>query len=292
MSQKLDIDGNIVGPYGIDELRTFWFPEEKTKGHRREHLRDLDYDLIWDVTEMQVKVYVQAIFPNQLGSPLFQLAKEQALAPDEKTITGESRSKALDDDIKIAQGQDEDVNENDDDASEDQRRAVLSDNHTLVGSQPSTGPARGGEQRAGAESSTSNIGAYQQTSQGERPLTTSQNRQHQTQVQQQAHTQQQSPAQHRRTIPTDPPQQIQNQQVSASSGVLRPTVTSQRLPPNTPQSPATAPSSSSNTRTDGRRRDGKVPPQPHFKPQNLLTHPRLLHLQIPQEEVRLCLYLR
>ena len=247
MSQKLDINGNIVGPYSIDDLRSFMFPEKKVKGHRREKLRDLHYDLIWEITEMQVKVYVQAIFPNQVGPPLFQLAKEQALGPGEKTITGESRSKALDKDISIAHGREvaEEEEDDDEDASEDEKPEAHSSNYvsadndlrgqlTMVICQPE------------AESSTSNLGAHQQTSQIQ-PTTTSQNRQQQAQEQ------------NYRTLFAKAKQDLRAKQSAASSDVLNPTVTSQRQPLGTANLAVAPSSSSSNARTDGRRRDGEFP---------------------------------
>ncbi|PMD33385.1 hypothetical protein L207DRAFT_535414 [Hyaloscypha variabilis F] len=163
MSQKLDAQGNIVGPYERDDLRTFWSPEKKTKGRRRKKFRDLCYNLIWEITEMQVKVYVQALFPNQVGPALFQLAKEQALGPGEKTVTGESRSKALEKDIEIANGttQEHEDGDDDEDASEDERREI-----------PRSAPFRSQQdnehprsyQQSRTEASSSNSGTHQQSS--------------------------------------------------------------------------------------------------------------------------------
>jgi hypothetical protein len=101
MSQKLDSSGNLVGSYGIEDLESYWFPEAKRKGKRREKLRRLHYDLVWDITEIQVKVHVRALFPNQIGPRITQLAKERRLDEHERTLTGESRSNALIKDIEI-----------------------------------------------------------------------------------------------------------------------------------------------------------------------------------------------
>ena len=101
MSQKIDSTGTAVGPYGIDDLETYMFPNLKRKGKRREKFRRLHYDLVWDITEMQVKVHVRALFPNQIGPLTTQLAKQRQLGAHEKTLTGESRSKALGRDIEI-----------------------------------------------------------------------------------------------------------------------------------------------------------------------------------------------
>jgi hypothetical protein len=240
MSQKLDAEGNIVGPYDRDDLRAFIFPEKKVKGHRRQKLRDLHYDLIWEITEMQVKVYVRAIFLNQVGSPLFQLAKEEALGPDEKTVTGESRSKALDKDIEISNGANEEHGDDDEDASEDERRDIPSKTRALDGSQQVNVHPRQHTQSE-EETSSSNFGAH-----------------HLSQVDNSRATygQEQGRATTHRTIPNEFQEQIRPSWDSAPSGILRQSATSQGLPRHNTQLSAGA-SSSSNSRTDGRRRDGK-----------------------------------
>jgi len=218
MSQKLDAQGNIVGPYKRDDLRTFWFPKKKLRDHRRKRLREFHYDLIWEITEMQVKVYVQGIFQNQVGSPLSQLAKEQALGPDEKTVTGESRSKALDKDIEISNGANEEHNDDDDeDASDVERRDALARSQ-----QVNRHPRQ--HQQPEAETSSSNSGGHQQRSRTEvsRSRLTSE--------------QEQGRPTHR-TILSEVQEQIQG------------------LPQHNAQPSIGAPSSS-NSRTDGRRRDG------------------------------------
>lgn len=102
MSQKLDANGNPLGAYEKEELETFWYPEEYKKGRRRVRLRILNYELIWNITEMQVKVYIRALFPNPPGPLTTQLAKERAFEADETAYTGESRSRALERDIEIS----------------------------------------------------------------------------------------------------------------------------------------------------------------------------------------------
>jgi len=102
MSQKLDATGNHLGPYDIEDLESFMFPEEFRKGRRRLRLRRLHYELVWNITEMQVKVEVRPLFPNPPGPLTTQLAKERPFEAHEKSYAGESRSKALDRDIEIS----------------------------------------------------------------------------------------------------------------------------------------------------------------------------------------------
>ena len=102
MSQKIDATGNPLGAYEREDLETFWFPEEYKKGRRRLRLRILHYDLVWDITEMQVKVHVRAVFPNPTGALTTQLAKERPFEAHETIYTGESRSRALERDIEIS----------------------------------------------------------------------------------------------------------------------------------------------------------------------------------------------
>jgi hypothetical protein len=102
MSQKLDAAGNSLGAYRKEELETFKWPEEYKKGRRRVRLRRLHYDLVWNITEMQVKVEVKALFPNPPGPLTTQLAKERPFEAHETAYTGESRSMALERDIEIS----------------------------------------------------------------------------------------------------------------------------------------------------------------------------------------------
>ena len=115
---------------------------------------------------MQVKVYVQALFPNQVGPALFQLAKEQALGPGEKTVTGESRSKALEKDIEIANGttQEHEDGDDDEDASEDERREIP--RSAPFGSQQVNEHPRS-YQQSRTEASSSNSGTHQQSPRAE-----------------------------------------------------------------------------------------------------------------------------
>ncbi|KAF4624696.1 hypothetical protein G7Y89_g13472 [Cudoniella acicularis] len=107
MSQQLNANGQHIGSYSQDDLLTIHWPEKFVKGKRRWKLRMLEYDLIWDITEMQVKVYIRALFPNANGPPTTQLAKEREIGLDEKVYTGESRSTALQRDIVISGALDE-----------------------------------------------------------------------------------------------------------------------------------------------------------------------------------------
>lgn len=102
MSQKLDATGNHLGPYNIEDLESFMYPEEFRKGRRRLKLRRLHYELVWNITEMQVKVEVRSLFPNPPGPLTTQLAKERLFEAHEKSYAGESRSKALERDIEIS----------------------------------------------------------------------------------------------------------------------------------------------------------------------------------------------
>jgi hypothetical protein len=101
MSQKVDSNGNLVGPYGREDLEICQFPERCTKGKRKRNLRKLHYELAWHITEMQVKVDVRALFPNPIGPLTAQLAKERRFGENERVRTGESRSTALIKDIEI-----------------------------------------------------------------------------------------------------------------------------------------------------------------------------------------------
>ena len=102
MSQKIDTTGTLLGAYEKKDLEVFMFPEVFKKGKRRRKIRKLDYDLVWDITEMQVKVHVRAVFPNPSGPLITQLAKERPIQSNELLFTGESRSKGLERDIEIS----------------------------------------------------------------------------------------------------------------------------------------------------------------------------------------------
>lgn len=101
MSVKLDAHSNVIGSYETDDLSWFMWPEEKKKHKRRVKRRFLKYELVWNITEMQVKTFVRAIFPNPTGPLTMQLAKERPLGPQE-LIYGESRSQALVKDIQVS----------------------------------------------------------------------------------------------------------------------------------------------------------------------------------------------
>ncbi len=178
MSQKLDAQRNIVGPYERDSLETLMIPKKKIKGRRRRKFRKLNYNLIWEITEMQVKVYVHAIFPNQVGPPLSQIAKEETLGPDETAITGESRSKALDKDIEISYGKEESDGNDDDDTSEDGRHDMPHKVCGLVGSKLSDGHDTQNQQ-FGVEAPSSAFVAHQQNFQIGDPRITTGQEQHQ-----------------------------------------------------------------------------------------------------------------
>jgi len=102
MSQRIDTTGTLLGPYGKEDLEVFWFPETYRKGKRRKKLMRLDYDLVWDITEMQVKLHIRAVPLNSSGPLITQLAKERHFGASEKLYTGESRSKGLKQDIEIS----------------------------------------------------------------------------------------------------------------------------------------------------------------------------------------------
>jgi hypothetical protein len=101
MSTKLDAQSNVIGSYETKDLSTFMYPEEKKKGKRRLKMRRLDYELVWNITEMQIKTFVKAIFPNPTGPLTMQLAKERPLGHHDLDY-GESRSQALVKDIQVS----------------------------------------------------------------------------------------------------------------------------------------------------------------------------------------------
>ena len=101
MSVKLDARSTVIGSYERDDLSSFMWPEEKKKHKRRVKRRRLDYELVWNITEMQVKTFVRAIFPKPQGPLTMQLTKEEPLGPQELTY-GESRSQGLVKDIQVS----------------------------------------------------------------------------------------------------------------------------------------------------------------------------------------------
>jgi hypothetical protein len=98
MSVKLDANSNVIGSYGREDLGTFW---KRTEKNTRTRLREIEYELVWSITEMQVKTFVRAIFPRAIGPLTMQLAQEQALGPHE-LVYGESRSHGLIRDIEAS----------------------------------------------------------------------------------------------------------------------------------------------------------------------------------------------
>ncbi|KAF4631492.1 hypothetical protein G7Y89_g6638 [Cudoniella acicularis] len=102
MSQRTDAFGQLVGCYEKDDLRDVWWPEVVVKKHRRTKHKRLDYDLLWDITEMQVKVHVRALIPNAIGPRTTQLAEQRELSRGERVYVTESRSAALQNDISIS----------------------------------------------------------------------------------------------------------------------------------------------------------------------------------------------
>ena len=99
MSQKVDSRGNVLGPYCEDDLGCIM--SSRGKGRPQDRQRVLYYDLIWDITEVQVKIHVQAHFPNPECPLISQLAIEKLLDWDEKTATTESRSMAFEKGIQL-----------------------------------------------------------------------------------------------------------------------------------------------------------------------------------------------
>ena len=94
MSQKLDADGNLVGPFTEEDL-----------GRKSRRYRMLEYEDPWYITEMQVKVHVRPLIPDHEGPLTMQLAKERPLGTHEKVNSGESRSRALERDIEIGEAE-------------------------------------------------------------------------------------------------------------------------------------------------------------------------------------------
>ncbi|KAH7410655.1 hypothetical protein BKA64DRAFT_359215 [Cadophora sp. MPI-SDFR-AT-0126] len=104
MSEKLSAAGDFLGSYSIKDLeyKCFRPPGRKTLKGSKYH-RILHYNLVWDITEMQVKTYVKANFPKAVGPRTMQLAKQRSIAADE-IHAGESRSLGLQRDIMITEG--------------------------------------------------------------------------------------------------------------------------------------------------------------------------------------------
>ena len=92
MSERLSADGSFLGPYS---------PRDMILKGRKSRSRLLEYDLVWDITEMQVKTHVKAIFPNAVGPTTMQLAKPESVVTTYKRL-GEARSVGLEKDIKIS----------------------------------------------------------------------------------------------------------------------------------------------------------------------------------------------
>jgi hypothetical protein len=103
MSVKLDAHSNVIGSYEPKDLSWFYWPPKKRSGQSkpRERFRLLTYELVWNITEMQVKTFVRAIIPHPTGPLTMQLAKERPLGPQEFAY-GESRSQALVKDIQVS----------------------------------------------------------------------------------------------------------------------------------------------------------------------------------------------
>ena len=102
MSEKLSPTGDFLGAYSLKDLQDFYIHPQKRKGPKgRQHFRRLEYDLVWHITEMQVKVHVKPIFPRAIGPPTMQLAKQKSISASERWA-GESRSVGLQRDITIS----------------------------------------------------------------------------------------------------------------------------------------------------------------------------------------------
>jgi hypothetical protein len=99
MSVKLDENGKSIGPYKPNDMGEDYYTPKK-KGSRMTKLRRLEYELLWEITEMQVKLHIRPLFPG-CDRPTTQLAEQVSLTPNDRTSSGESRSKALKDDIKL-----------------------------------------------------------------------------------------------------------------------------------------------------------------------------------------------
>jgi DNA polymerase/3'-5' exonuclease PolX len=104
MSERLDRNGTLLGPFRLADI-----PIEGRK--RQSRIRKLYYEPVWKITEMQVKLYVKALFPDPPGQLTIQRAKQHPVNSSDKEtdlsdeemelIGGESRSKALEKDIEI-----------------------------------------------------------------------------------------------------------------------------------------------------------------------------------------------
>lgn len=100
MSEKLDGNGRSIGPYDIDDLEEESLLK-RTKNRKYNYsYRKLEYELMWTITEMQVKVHIRPLFPG-FEKHTAQLAEQLSLSSSDKVSGGESRSKALKHDIKL-----------------------------------------------------------------------------------------------------------------------------------------------------------------------------------------------
>lgn len=110
MSQKLNENNEVVGPFKETDMEVYYHDDnesvesdESDQNEETEKRYKLFYKLIWNITEMQVKPSIMAQFPG-VAIPTIQLAqqKEQVtIRAHETKLSGESRSKALNDDIEI-----------------------------------------------------------------------------------------------------------------------------------------------------------------------------------------------
>ena len=118
MAKKLDPVKGCMVSYQNNDLEEYWIPTIPKKGRRRWHRRRLSYSLIWKISEMQLKLYVQPYFSEKPGEPVapraihlaHQLSNyEDCYAPEAPptkvyTIHGESISEGLSRDISMTDG--------------------------------------------------------------------------------------------------------------------------------------------------------------------------------------------
>jgi len=112
MAEKKDSEGRSLGPYRKEDLDIYYYPQKKRKGTRRVKLgRLLEFEPIFQINEMQLKIFIKPKFPRPVGPQTMQLAEQLASLEDMYTrsaahatisITGnESVSVGLKEDVKI-----------------------------------------------------------------------------------------------------------------------------------------------------------------------------------------------
>ncbi|KAL2069422.1 hypothetical protein VTL71DRAFT_14101 [Oculimacula yallundae] len=101
-SEKLSPEGYHLGPYSYTDMQRRRLEKRSRKGRGPggwTFTRHLQYSLVWYITEMELKIFVRAVFPNAEGPPSEQPGQQ-------RDISGVSsfRSWGLERDIMLNQG--------------------------------------------------------------------------------------------------------------------------------------------------------------------------------------------